>query len=78
MKCVKNKEEYRRVTDVEAVSMVANGWMYCKKTEYRGKMRPVKAVKGEKEVKERVEKVERSSVKKEKGYSKYREKMANN
>lgn len=74
MKCLKCKDEYRKVTDVEAMAMARNGWTYCKKTEYKAKTRPAKV---EKKV-EKAEKVEKSSAKKERGYSKYREKMANN
>ena len=79
MKCIKNKDEMRRVRDDEAIEMVKKGWQYCKKSEY--KARNGKKTETKKAVKE--VKVERKSdldqaldtnKKEVKGRSKYREK----
>ena len=48
MKCVKNSKEIKRVTDSKAEEMIKQGWIYCKKSDYKtyrkGKPEVVEAV----------------------------------
>jgi hypothetical protein len=55
MKCIKKGEDIKRVEDSRASTMVDQGWVYCKKSEWKKKGsktsnedKPVEAVKKEK------------------------------
>ena len=55
MKCIKKGEDIKRVEDSRASTMVDQGWIYCKKSEWKKKGsktsnedKPVEAVKKEK------------------------------
>lgn len=62
MKCVKKADEVKRVEDIRALSMVDQGWAYCKKSEWKKKGAkqsedaPVAAVKKEKTGNKKVKK----------------------
>lgn len=45
MKTVKQGTEYKRVSDEKAEAMVANGWKYCPKEEWKLKVRDAKSQK---------------------------------
>ena len=47
MKCVKKNEEIRRVSDAVADDLIAKGWAFCGKQEWKNKVRDIKAVKVE-------------------------------
>lgn len=47
MKCVKNNNEVRRVSDAVATELVAKGWSFCGKQEWKKAVRDVKKPKAE-------------------------------
>jgi len=44
MKCIKNGDEIKRVSDVDAMVKVGQGWAYCKKSEWKKKGKPQEKV----------------------------------
>lgn len=52
MKCVKNNNEVRRVSDAVATELVAKGWSFCGKQEWKKAVRDVKKPEPKAEVTE--------------------------